>query len=404
MTLTQIQSDYIKHNGAELYLGKEGFPKKNTEGFRFTPLKKMMPEKLVFSTTHQDFTPSTLWNDISIKFSGGKLISSSDSTLFKVEELDKDQFKLEFKNALEALSVLRISKFYKITVPANTKIENLKIENYSDLSSENNFDACCFHVEIGENSSVNLFENTQLKGTDQAFFTTLSLFHIERNASLKHFTMSNASEQVSLVNNRKVFLKESSDYKNINFDGGLGHNRNDIEVVLQEKFANTNLYGLYALKENQFSDNFINVHHQAAETTSNQLFKGILKDKSRAVFTGKVLVDAGANLVNSSQLNKNILLDNTAHVQTEPQLEVYTDDVKCGHGATVGQLSEEEIFYLESRGISKERAFQLLCQAYANEILMNINCSDLKSFFVDKLYGHFDFSSMAKELIESNKK
>lgn len=405
MTINIINSDFAKHNNAELFLGKAGLPTKKTNGYKFTPLSKIIPNELNFNETSTNFESNSIWNESCLKFSGGKLLNKKDfnNNFIEIEETTKENYNKEIKNSFQALSVLRIDNFYKIKVSANTKINNFKIENFFNLAESNNYDAYCIDLEIGENSSVDLFEINKATSNNQSIVSAVMNIKLARNATLRHYSMTEANEDVSLIINRFVTLLESSTYTNINFDGGSGLNRNDIEVVLKEKYAHTNLYGLYALKENQFSDNFINVHHQAAETTSNQLFKGILKDKSRAVFTGKVLVDAGANLVNSSQLNKNILLDNSAHVQTEPQLEVYTDDVKCGHGATVGQLSDEEIFYLESRGISKEHAFQLLCQAYANEILSNIESKEVMNFFKERLYGHFDFSSMAKNLIESKK-
>lgn len=404
--MNPIQSKVIPFTPAELFLGQNGLPTRKTVGYKFTPLSRLMPESLSKNEQTTISEPLSLWNESRVLFGGG-VYNEKDSSLpagVEIKEISKDQYTEEIKNAMQALNLLASNKFYQLNIPANTSIERLKVESSAAFSDDSNCDGVFLHIVVGENSKVNLFDYGVAKSTAHSLVNSFTTIDIQKNATVNHFVLTEGTDEISYINNRKINLNESANYKGIYFDDCMNYTRNDLEVVLKEEMADAKLFGLYTLIGKQFSDNFINVHHRAPHSTSSQLFKGILKDRSRAVFTGKVLVDAGANQVDSSQLNKNILLDNTAQVHTEPQLEVYTDDVKCGHGATVGQLSEDEIFYLESRGIPKERAFRILCQAYTEEILQNIDCAELRKFFHDKLYAHFDFSSMAMDLIKESEK
>jgi Fe-S cluster assembly protein SufD len=129
---------------------------------------------------------------------------------------------------------------------------------------------------------------------------------------------------------------------------------------------------------NQHTDTHSMIDHRQPRCTSRQLYKGILDGKSRAVFNGKVFVRHGAQLTNAQQTNKNLLLSNEAQVDTKPQLEIFADDVKCAHGAAIGQLEPDEIFYLESRGIRPELARNLLTYGFAEEVIEKIKIPSLK--------------------------
>jgi Fe-S cluster assembly protein SufD len=133
------------------------------------------------------------------------------------------------------------------------------------------------------------------------------------------------------------------------------------------------------LKKSEHSDVFSTITHFAPHTTSEQLFKGILNGESHGVFTGKIIIKKDAQKSASSQLNKNLLLSKIAHIDTRPQLLVHADDVKCSHGATVGQLSEEEEFYLESRGIPKEHAKRMLCQGFGMDVVLKIEDQKIRN-------------------------
>ena len=157
----------------------------------------------------------------------------------------------------------------------------------------------------------------------------------------------------------------------ISLNGGLI--RNEIRVKLNGEGADAKVFGLYLMDKEQHVDNQVFVHHAKPNCTSNELFKGILDDHASGVFNGHVLVDQDAQKTNAFQTNRNVLLTDKAKVNTKPFLEIYADDVKCSHGATVGQLDDEALFYIKSRGISGYNAKLLLMYAFAAEVIQKIN-------------------------------
>ncbi|MCB0832216.1 MAG: SufD family Fe-S cluster assembly protein, partial [Bacteroidetes bacterium] len=148
---------------------------------------------------------------------------------------------------------------------------------------------------------------------------------------------------------------------------------NNLDILLNGEGCNANLNGLYSNYENQIVDNHSSVEHRFPNCTSNQLYKGILNESSRAVFNGKIFVKDIAQQTNSYQLNKNLLLGSKARIDTKPQLEIFADDVKCTHGATIGRLDEASMFYLRSRGIPVREAKSLLTHAFAHDVIARID-------------------------------
>jgi Fe-S cluster assembly protein SufD len=162
----------------------------------------------------------------------------------------------------------------------------------------------------------------------------------------------------------------------ITLNGGLI--RNEHYVKLNGENCEANVMGVYLVDKTQHVDNQVFIDHAYPNCYSNELFKGILDDSARAVFNGHILVRRDAQKTNAFQNNKNILLTDKAVVNTQPFLEIYADDVKCSHGATVGQLDETAMFYLRSRGISIENARLLLMYAFAAEVINHIKIEPLK--------------------------
>jgi Fe-S cluster assembly protein SufD len=160
------------------------------------------------------------------------------------------------------------------------------------------------------------------------------------------------------------------------FGGKLS--RTNIHATLAGEGAECVLNGLYLLGDEQLADHYMIVDHAVPHCTSHEYFNGILAGKSKGVFHGRIIVRPDAQKTDAKQTNKNLLLSDDATVDTKPQLEIYADDVKCTHGATVGQLSEEAIFYLRSRGIPLEKSRQMLIHAFAGEIIDRILCEPLR--------------------------
>lgn len=148
--------------------------------------------------------------------------------------------------------------------------------------------------------------------------------------------------------------------------------RNDVRVDLVRPEAECNLYGVFLADQGQHVDNHLRVDHSAPRTISNESFKGIVGERGRGVFNGKVVVHRNAQKIDATQSSDNLLLSDNAEIDTKPELEIYADDVKCSHGATVGQLDERQLFYLRARGITDSAARGLLTFAFANEVLRRL--------------------------------
>ena len=168
----------------------------------------------------------------------------------------------------------------------------------------------------------------------------------------------------------------SYDTTTINFGAALS--RHDIDVRMDHAGASCAVDGLYMVDGSQHTDTHSIIDHRRPHCTSHQLYKGILDGKSRAVFNGKVFVRHGAQQTDARQTNKNLLLSKEAQVDTKPQLEIFADDVKCAHGAAVGQLDEDEMFYLESRGIKPALARNLLTYGFAEEVIEKIKIDSIR--------------------------
>lgn len=156
--------------------------------------------------------------------------------------------------------------------------------------------------------------------------------------------------------------------------------RNNIHIESQGSHAESNLFGLYLLSGKSHVDNHTVMDHQEPDCNSNELYKGVMDDRSTGVFNGRIFVRQKAQKTNAFQSNKNIVLTDTAKVYTKPQLEIWADDVKCSHGATTGQIDAEMLFYLRSRGIPAKQAKAMLMLAFANDVVEKIQIEPLKHY------------------------
>jgi Fe-S cluster assembly protein SufD len=173
-------------------------------------------------------------------------------------------------------------------------------------------------------------------------------------------------------------LGPNSSYRTTTINFGAALSRHDIRVQMDHEGAECSVDGLYMVDGNQHTDTHSVIDHRQPHCTSHQLYKGILDGKSRAVFNGKVFVRHDAQKTDARQTNKNLLLSTDARIDTKPQLEIFADDVKCTHGAAVGQIDEEEKFYLESRGINPALARNMLTYGFAEEVIERIGIASIR--------------------------
>lgn len=261
---------------------------------------------------------------------------------------------------------------------------------------------CNTHIRVNapqasKASILEIHENRKLESASMLSFSNVRL-DLDVNSSLEYVVAQTSTLSSTCYHKITANVSKGATLKTFNFTTGNRVTRNEVDIKLIQDGATAESNGLYALRGEQHCDNHINIHHLAPHTTSNQLFKSILDGNSHGIFTGHIVVHRDAQLVNSSQLNKNLLLSKKAHADTRPQLEVYADDVKCGHGATVGRLSEDEIFYLESRGIPKKKALKVLSRAFSNDALEKIDSMEIRSKLATLLYNNFEKFTLGGQL------
>lgn len=215
--------------------------------------------------------------------------------------------------------------------------------------------------------------------SDVYFNNAVTEVIVNAGASLDHYRLQQESERAFHIGATKVRQERGSRYRSLAISLGADICRHTLDVEHRAEQIETVIDGLYVVTGNQHVDNHTTIDHAHPHCQSSQLYKGILDGRARAVFNGKVLVREGALLTDARQLNKNLLLASTTTVDTKPQLEILADDVKCSHGATVGQLEDDEIFYLASRGISPERARALLTFGFAEELIGRIGLASVRT-------------------------
>jgi len=253
-----------------------------------------------------------------------------------------------------------------------------------------------FKVETG--AKVEVLETYQTINNTNVFCNFASSVVVDENANFLHVHHQDFNHTASFANNIRAQVSRNSNYESFTTNIGSSLTRNNIHIDLNGEGALCTASGIYTLAETQHCDINSRINHNAPHTDSHQLYKGIMSEKSRGVFTGLIRVNKDAQLITSQQLNRNLILNKGAQANSRPQLEIFADDVKCAHGSTTGQLSEQELFYFESRGIRPEKAKMMLARAFTYDVLLKINNKFIREYiqievtdkFESKAFGNKD--------------
>ncbi|MFQ5586155.1 MAG: Fe-S cluster assembly protein SufD [Thermodesulfobacteriota bacterium] len=211
------------------------------------------------------------------------------------------------------------------------------------------------------------------------FTSTVTDLVAERNARIEHLKVQQESSHAYHIGALKADQHRDSTFVSHSISLGAALARTDINSALNEEGARCFLNGLYLARDSQHVDHHTRVDHVKPRCRSEELYKGVIGGRARAVFNGKIVVRENAVKTDACQSNRNLLLSKEGHVDTKPEFEIYADDVQCTHGATVGQLEEEALFYLRSRGIDEERARHILVCAFVDDILAHIKPEALRT-------------------------
>ena len=233
-------------------------------------------------------------------------------------------------------------------------------------------------VVAEENSSAKLIESFVARGEQSYFTNSVVEVVLKDGARLEHVRLQRESLQAVHVGATSAELGRGSSYNSTAINLGAKLARHDVSVVMDHEGSECWVDGLYVVGPDQHSDTHSLIDHKQPYCNSHQLYKGIMDGNGRAVFNGKVFVREGAQKTDALQTNKNLLLSPQARVDTKPQLEIYADDVKCAHGAAVGQIDQDELFYLQARGINPEMGKSLLTYGFAEEVIGKIEIESIR--------------------------
>lgn len=280
-------------------------------------------------------------------------------------------------NIFAALNTAFLHEGALIIVPRNISVETpvhlLFIATQKEVSSH---PRCLLIAEPG--STVTVIEDYVTLQEETYITNTVAEFVLADSAHVNHVRIQRDSKEAFHMANCSVSLARESRYQSVSVALGARISRYNLNVLLQGEGAECTADGLALISNRQLADTHACIDHIKPHCTSHQLHKCIIDDAAHAVFNGKIIVRPGAQLTNSTQSNRNLLLTSKARIDTKPQLEIFADDVKCAHGATVGQLDNEEIFYLKSRGLSEVTARNLLTYAFGAEVIERIPIASLK--------------------------
>lgn len=245
-------------------------------------------------------------------------------------------------------------------------------------------------IDVQENSSLELIQS--FSGSSPSPYLNNSVVEIilGKNSTMDHVVLLEDSDQAFVFNNIFVKQSEGSVYNSQTLISGASISRNEYDITLGEENCETSLSSLFLGKKNQLHNSDVTIHHDAPHCTSRTITKAIAGGKSQGVFRGFALVKKGAQKSDAVQQFKTILLNDSCQVNMEPHLEIWADDVKCSHGATVGQLDPHQLFYLQQRGFSPEEAKKVLMEAFAADVAESIGIDQVSEIIKTRIYSLMD--------------
>jgi len=247
-------------------------------------------------------------------------------------------------------------------------------------------------VVIQPNASVEIIETTISDDAGNALFVNgVTEIAVGENAHFHHYDIQTGRKGMRFVQRVEATQEKHSNYSNYTFTlPGTDLVRNNLVLHLNAPELESHLYGLYLSADRQLVDNHTEVHHKHPHGESNQLYKGVLLDQSKAVFNGKIYVYQDAQKTNAFQQSNNILFSEKASVNAKPQLEIFADDVKCSHGTTIGQINKDALFYLQTRGIGEQRARNMRVNAFAFDVTEKVKIPALRTYLEKLIAAKMD--------------
>lgn len=390
-----------------------GFPKRKEESWKNTSLKFLndysfnqeQPSPAILATKVKEEVKALLNNDfyhvvlVNGVFSPELSQWGQDPALVIKSELSNSVFSdtlenkssFSFSRAFDLLNNLYHFEKTKILIKANKKpAKPLQILNYvysETQQSLNSNPQVSLTIEAGAKAEVLL----TYQGPQGVKYFTNARFEVRvsENASLELVNETKESYQAFHLDQNQITLEKNAQLKYLDFNLNAQIARHELVVSLEGEGAAAQVLGATLSQKTEHCDHQTKIHFKKSHTSADQLYKSILDDESRCVFSGTVFIDKNIEQVNSAQLNNNLLISDKAEANSKPILMIHSDDVKASHGSTVGQLNPEELYYLQTRSISKERAIELLSVGFLLELVEKLENQKLKNYLNQGLNQKF---------------
>ena len=380
-----------------------GFPSKKQEAWKYTSLNKVLKhdytlfpkkeETLDYRDVEKYFIDdidtykivfvdgiysSHLSSTTHEKIDACLMSSAMNSPKYK-PVIDNYFNKVAPKESLTSLNTAFSREGAFINIPNNTMADKpIQVVNFSTGNESALLVQPRNLIVVGENSHVQIIERHQSLTDHPVLTNSVTEIFAEKRAIVDYYKIQNDRTTASLIDNTFIEQQRESLCSVHTFSFGGNITRNNLNYYQKGERIDSTLKGITVIEGKQHVDHNTLVHHQEPNCESHQDYKGVFGESSTGVFNGKILVDKKAQKTNAFQSNNNILLDDKSTINSKPQLEIFADDVKCSHGCTIGQLDEEALFYLRSRGIPLKEARALLMYAFANNVLESVKIPELK--------------------------
>jgi Fe-S cluster assembly protein SufD len=377
---------------------ENGFPNKRVEDWKFSDLNQIISSNIENLRFHSNFVPSKIDEAIFIdKFAHNKIIylngtisnvdfnHEDDTKVLVTRDLNKNE---NFKevNPLVSLNNALTANYIRVTVKENYSFNKpLIIYNITTKDLMSTALNLKTDIVLEKNSSlkvINLFDDN----SENNFINIVQNFDIAQDSTLKNYKIDHKINSNIKYCYNNINLEKNSISENFIFSTGSKFIKNEINCNLNDEYSSAFINGILNLTKSQHHEIKTNINHLAENTKSYQLIKSVLNDSAKGIYQGKIYVDSKAQKTNGYQLSKALLLNENTEFDGKPELEIYADDVKCSHGATSGNLDEDAIFYLMSRGLSHQQSKELLINGFLLDAVEKITDEEIKDL-IKKMIG-----------------
>ena len=370
---------------------EQGFPNKRLEQWKFSDLNTILNTNIKnFKFGFNKIIKNIDKQNVIKNFEHSKIfIVNGVFSLIDILEVDKDKIQIknenliydqEKNNSLNNLNLALSNSLIRINVLDGQIVEKpLVIYNIYNSYEETNFINSRFEITLEKNSSLSMLSVFDEK-IKNCFSNLHSKIILNKNSNFKNYIFDNNLNENLKYNFSNIDIYENSISENFIYSSESKFSKNEIICNLKEKYSSAFINGVINLDQSKQHEIQTNINHLAENTKSYQLIKSILNDKSKGVYQGKIFVNEIAQKTDGYQLSKALLLDENTEFNGKPELEIYADDVKCSHGSTSGNLDENAIFYLMSRGLDFKEAKKLLIEGFINDVIEKITNTEIQTY------------------------